>query len=375
MNPAELARLFTGFAEYAENLAIESELVDAAGERVRGIQNLIGSGGDADGPGGPRRHRASGGGGFVADGGTSVGWRGHVDGELAEEFSGGVENLDAAVAAVGNINIVLHVDGNAVWRVELAGLRARFAPGHQPVSVFVDFCDARVDVAVADVGAALGVPRDVRHLSKHAVDGRQRRLHVLQRFGAFIGSLLLAAKNKRDAAGRIEFNDHVRAFVRDPDVVVFVDFHGVGKGPGIEMMANLAKKFSVRSEFQKLRSGRSVGGPSCAAARKHKNVALGVDGDARGFAKVKIGRELEEIGDRMVADFRWLLSENSSGDEKGQSENEALHESQPPTCAMHHVRPCEIIRRSMLCIGRRSGEQRKGDPGAQAGNRRRACSL
>jgi len=34
MNPAELFRLAAGLAKYAENLAIERKLVDAAGKRV-----------------------------------------------------------------------------------------------------------------------------------------------------------------------------------------------------------------------------------------------------------------------------------------------------------------------------------------------------
>ena len=97
---------------------------------------------------------------------------------------------------------------------------AAFAPGLQPVAVLVDLGDARIDVAVADVSVAGGVPRDVGHLAEHAVDGRQRRVRMLQRRGVLVGRFLLAAEHHRDAALRREFDDHVRALVGDPDVVV-----------------------------------------------------------------------------------------------------------------------------------------------------------
>ena len=60
VNPAELAELFAGFAENAENFSVEREFVDAAGEGVRSIENLIWRGRDANGPGRAGRHGASG---------------------------------------------------------------------------------------------------------------------------------------------------------------------------------------------------------------------------------------------------------------------------------------------------------------------------
>src|SRR5712692_457454 len=172
MDPAELTRLFARLAENSENLAVESQLVDAAGKSIRGIKNLVWRRCDTDGPGRAGRHRACGGGGLAADGGAGIRRNEYVNGELAEEFSGGVENLDAAIATVSDVNIVLRIHSNAVRGVELAGLSAGFAPGHQPVAVFICLRDARIDVAVADVRVSGGVPGDVRDLTKHAVDGR-----------------------------------------------------------------------------------------------------------------------------------------------------------------------------------------------------------
>src|SRR5260370_32063454 len=41
VDPAELAKLFAGFAEHTENFSVEAEFVDAAGESVGGAENLV----------------------------------------------------------------------------------------------------------------------------------------------------------------------------------------------------------------------------------------------------------------------------------------------------------------------------------------------
>src|SRR5260370_23279577 len=120
--------------------------------------------------------------------------------DAQNNVSVGVESLDGAVAAIGDVNIVLRVDSDAVRDVELAGLIAGLAPGFEPVAVLVNFGDAGVDVAVADVRVAAGIPRDVGDLAEHSIDGRKRRLDVLERLGALLRSLLLAAENHDDAA-------------------------------------------------------------------------------------------------------------------------------------------------------------------------------
>src|SRR5713226_8984895 len=110
VNPAELSELLAGFSEGAENFSVEREFVNAAGKTVGAEEHLIGSGRDANGPGGAGGHGARGGGGLVADGGAGVGIDRNIDGDDAKEFSIAVENLDAAVAAVGNVDIVMRVD-------------------------------------------------------------------------------------------------------------------------------------------------------------------------------------------------------------------------------------------------------------------------
>jgi len=152
---------------------------------------------------------------------------------------------------------------------------------------------------------------------------------VLERLGAFIGGFLLAAENHDDAAFGIELDDHVGTFVGDPDVVVFVDFDGVGEGPGVQVVADFAEKFSVRSEFEELRRSGGVGGARSVTAREHEDVALGIDGSAGGFAEIDVRREFQDVRDGMEADLWRLLSEKRNSYEKEQNKNRAFHVRQP----------------------------------------------
>ena len=51
VNPAELAGLLARLAEDAEDSSIERKFIDVARERVGGVEDLIGRGRDANGPG------------------------------------------------------------------------------------------------------------------------------------------------------------------------------------------------------------------------------------------------------------------------------------------------------------------------------------
>ena len=195
VDPAEVTGLLAGLTEPAEKFAFEAEFVDAAGEGVGGEEDLIGRRSDADGPGSAGRHGARGLRRSIADGGTRVGADREVDRDLPQEFSIGVEDLNAAIAAVGDVDVIVRVDADVVRGVELAGLIAGLTPGFEPDTVFVGFGDAGIDVAVADVGVTGGIPRHVGDLAEKAVDGRERGLGMLERLGAFVGGFLLAAED------------------------------------------------------------------------------------------------------------------------------------------------------------------------------------
>jgi len=67
---------------------------------------------------------------------------------------------------------------------------------------------------------ALCVPGNVGRLSELAVPLQAAADDAGQGFGAVIGCLLLAAEHHDNPSLRIELDDHVRAFVDGPEIVV-----------------------------------------------------------------------------------------------------------------------------------------------------------
>ena len=109
--------------------------------------------------------------------------------------------------------------------VELSGAVPGLAPRLEPVAVFIDLSDARVDVAVTDIRIASRVPGNVGHLPKHPVHRRQGWLRMAQRLGPLVRGFLFAPEDHRHAAFGIELDHHVRALVCDPNAVILVDLH------------------------------------------------------------------------------------------------------------------------------------------------------
>src|SRR5436190_22461908 len=104
--------------------------------------------------------------------------------------------------------------------------------------------DARVDIPVGNVGVALRVPGHVGRLTEVAVHRRQRRIWMPERLGA-VGRFLFAPEHPHDAALRVEPDDHVRALVDSPDIVVPIDAHAVRLRPGVETLADLPHEVAV----------------------------------------------------------------------------------------------------------------------------------
>src|SRR5438876_1255677 len=302
VDPAKLLELFSRLAEYAEHLALKAELVDPPRVGVGCEQHLVGPRRDAQRPGRTRRHGQRAARGFeldevgpVADRRTRRRIVRHIDPYLAQERAVAIEDLDAAIAAVGYIDVAPGIRGDAMRRMKLAGLAAAVAPRLEPVAAAVDLRDAGVDVAVADVGVAGGIPGDVGDLAEAAVLGRPRRAGVLQRPGFFIGGFLLAADQHRHPPPRIELHHHVRALVRDSDVVAAVDAHRVAERPGVQVPADLAHELAVAVELQQLRRRRRVGRPGRVAARENEHVALGIHRHAGHLAEMQVAWQFERI--------------------------------------------------------------------------------
>ncbi len=73
---------------------------------------------------------------------------------LGLETTLAVEHLDAVVLAVGNVDPAVLIATDVVDDVELAWLRARFAPREQQPAVRRIFVNPSVAVAVGDVQVA-----------------------------------------------------------------------------------------------------------------------------------------------------------------------------------------------------------------------------
>ena len=154
---------------------------------------------------------------------------------------------------------------------------------------------AGIDVAVADKRVALRIPSHVCYLPEHSIHWGQRRIRMFQGLGAFVRGFLFASEHQHHFSFGIELDDHVRTFVGHPDVIVLINFHGVRKRPGVEVMANLANEFSVGAKLEELRGGGTVGWSRGAAARKNNNVPFRIERDSRSFAKIKVRRKLEKV--------------------------------------------------------------------------------
>src|SRR5436190_1107802 len=84
----------------------------------------------------------------------------------------------------------------------------------------------------------------------------------------------LGAAPHHDLSRRVELDDHVRAFVGHPDVVLLVDAHGMRKRRRVIVRTPLLDELQALVELEELRRGRAFGGTRIAAPREHEQVVL-----------------------------------------------------------------------------------------------------
>src|SRR4029077_7312166 len=66
--------------------------------------------------------------------------------KLVEVFAVLIEHLYTVVRPIRDVDAAVSIDGNRVWRVELAIPRARSSPGQQKLPVLIELHDARIAV-------------------------------------------------------------------------------------------------------------------------------------------------------------------------------------------------------------------------------------
>ena len=96
----------------------------------------------------------------------------HVDLDNPLDVPAGIHHLDASVAPIGDVDVVVRVRGDGMQGAKLTRLGAEAAEGINPVTVLVYFGDARVYVAVADVSISSLIPGNISDLPKLALYGR-----------------------------------------------------------------------------------------------------------------------------------------------------------------------------------------------------------
>jgi hypothetical protein len=182
---------------------------------------------------------------------------------------------------------------------------------------------------------------------------------MMQRMGVLVGGFRLAAEHHHHlAVVLVELDDHVRALVGGPDVVVPVDAHGVRERPCVKVLADLTDEVALRRELQELRGGIAVGRAGAgAAARVDEDVALRIDGDAGRLAEMHVRRHLQDVRRGFVGDLRHVLRLRRQRRRHGERQRKCQVPVTVP--AVHHG--------LLLCRGVRCG----GCPAAKVAGVRR----
>ncbi len=128
---------------------------------------------------------------------------------MFEELAILIEDLDAVVRAIADVQTILLVDHDRVHRVHvvrprLVGRIAAHAPRCEVLAVPVEFDDARIDVAVADEEGPIRQPNDV---------GRTGEVRFVIARGIARANRL----HERFAVAR-ELEDGMRTIVHEPDM-------------------------------------------------------------------------------------------------------------------------------------------------------------
>ena len=202
--------------------------------------------------------------------------------QFADVVAVGVEHLDAGVVAVGDVEQSLGVEHQRMRQVEFAGALALFAEGLDEVAVAIELQHQRLALAVALQHEQIAARSD--HRLVRLVEQPQMAVLVP------LAGAVFAAQHHLQPPGGIEAIDQMGGDVGRPDVVVGIDAQPMR--PLEQAVAEAADEMAVRVELHQRHR----------AAVDDEDVALGVEGDARGAAEIGAGRQLERFGNRNVVE-------------------------------------------------------------------------
>src|SRR5262249_25609562 len=173
-----------------------------------------------------------------------------------------------------------------MWSIELSRRFATLAPCLYPVAVSIDLDDPGIVIAVADKDIACRVPRHVSRPVEKAGPCRRSRRARPGLFGAALDQFPFPAQYHQHLALGVELDDHVRALVHAPDVVVFVHPDHMGEVKSVQILSDLSQKLAIAVKFEQ---------PSMPAPGEHKDMSFGVERDTCHLAEVEIRRQLEQV--------------------------------------------------------------------------------
>src|SRR5579859_1360329 len=253
-----------GVAEGAQDLAGEVHLVDPA--HAAHEHRLIGSIGEAERPGCSRQ---------VPNG---------------FPISLSVENLNTAVAAVGDINDVVIVDDNTVRGIEGARLVATPAPVLDEVSILIELRHARIAVSIGDKHAAVLAPGNVRLLIEGGLVGSGTLNYMRQPSPG----LRVCSQRAHRASLGVEPENFVIGGIHVPEIALRIEADNMGAYEHCGAFTPGTHEGPIGLELQH----RVI-----AAIERDDIARLGIDCHASRAAHDRVGGIVEEILDQM----KWQL--------------------------------------------------------------------
>jgi len=255
-----------GFTEVPHDFAIKSKFVNATRLGVRRVQVLCWPLRDANGPRLSLIRRVC---GQIAQHGMARLVVGHVEEDEPLKVAVVIENLDAPVTAISDVNVVLPVNSNIVRNIELAGVficmltaGTSRSPGLYPVPMFVELGHPGIGVAIAHVQVVFAIEGDVGWRTEVSVHVRRCRTVLtappqpvaFEPF-RFIRPFRPPSKIQGHVSCRIETHDSIRTLVHNPQIVVLVETRAVRVSQALHTMADFTFKLAGLIELQQL-SGR-----------------------------------------------------------------------------------------------------------------------
>src|ERR1700758_311536 len=138
---------------------------------------------------------------------------------------------------------------------ELARRRSLAAPGLNEHAILIEFRHPRGYRAIGYEDIPGGVPSHIGR-AEEIVPGETSAAAPslgVRRTNGIVDRLRFSAHGHHHAAFWIKFDDHVRAFIHYPDVVLRVDAHGVRLNKPIESLPDFADIFTILIELKKAR--------------------------------------------------------------------------------------------------------------------------